>query len=342
MITIDGAEGEGGGQIVRSSLALSMITGIPTTIENIRAGRKKPGLMRQHLTAVKAAQRVCSAKVSNAEVGAKQIAFVPGEVTPGEYEFAISTAGSITLVLQTILPALMVSSGPSTVKLRGGTHNPMAPPFDFLARSFVPLVRKIGPAIELSDCVPGFYPAGGGSFVVSIEPADTLLPFSLLERGDLKARRIRSLVANLPATIGHRECETLRKKLGWEKTSCEVVEVADSPGPGNAVMVDVQHENVTEVFTGFGERGKSAETVASEVARKVRKYLRADAPVGEYLTDQLMLPLAISAHRKQGGGEFRSTGLSRHAQTHLAILQRFFDIQIETITSDESTIVRFE
>ena len=204
------------------------------------------------------------------------------------------------------MPALMISDGPSTVKLAGGTHNPMAPPFDFLARAFVPLLKKIGPNVTLSDCNPGFFPAGGGSFVVKIEPADVLSRLSILERGELKARRIRSLVANLPAKIGHRECDTIANKLGWEKSCCEVVEVTNSPGPGNAVMVDLQYENVTEVFTGFGERGKSAEWVAKEVARNVRKYMRSDAPLGEYLTDQMMLPLAISAHRKQGGGEFRS------------------------------------
>ena len=342
MITIDGAQGEGGGQIVRSSLALSMITGVPTTIQNIRAGRKKPGLMRQHLTAVKAAQQVCNADVSNAKIGAAEITFAPGSVQAGDYEFAISTAGSITLVLQTIMPALMIADGPSRIKLSGGTHNPMAPPYDFLARSFVPLLKKIGPQVQLSDCVPGFFPAGGGSFAVDIRPADQLNRLSVLNRGELKERRVRSLVANLPVKIGHRECNTIAGKLGWDKSCCEVVEVPDSPGPGNAVMVDLQYEHVTEVFTGFGERGKSAEVVAKEVARNVQKYMRTDAPVGEYLTDQLMLPLAISAHLKQGGGEFRSTGLSRHAKTHLDILNRFFDIQIETVRTDDSTIVRFE
>src|SRR5882762_6595662 len=158
MITIDGSEGEGGGQMLRSSLALSLVTGQPFRIERIRAKRQKPGLLRQHLTAVEAAKAVGCAEVVGASLGSQTIEFRPGPVTPGNYRFAVGTAGSATLVLQTVLPSLLTASGPSTLTLEGGTHNPLAPPFDFLDRSFLPAIRQMGASVELELRNPGFYP----------------------------------------------------------------------------------------------------------------------------------------------------------------------------------------
>src|SRR5688572_17114432 len=174
MLIIDGSFGEGGGQILRTSLALSLITGRPFRIEKIRANREKPGLMRQHLTAVKAAGKIGQAEVEGAFIGAKELTFAPGEVVPGDYSFAVGTAGSATLVLQTVLPALITASKPSTLRLEGGTHNPYAPPFDFLARVFLPIVNRMGPNIEATLLRPGFYPAGGGKVNFTIEPAEKL------------------------------------------------------------------------------------------------------------------------------------------------------------------------
>ena len=164
MITIDGSAGEGGGQILRSSLALSLVTGQPFRMERIRAKRQKPGLLRQHLTAVEAAKAVGCAEVSGETLGSQTLDFRPGPVTPGNYRFAVGTAGSATLVLQTVLPALLTASDPSTLTLEGGTHNPLAPSFDFLDRCFMPLIHRMGPSVELELKRPGFFPAGGGRF----------------------------------------------------------------------------------------------------------------------------------------------------------------------------------
>ena len=188
MIVIDGSAGEGGGQILRSSLALSLVTGKPFRIENIRAGRTKPGLLRQHLTALAAATQIGKAKVEGAVLGSKIVSFTPRGVTPGDYHFAVGTAGSATLVLQTVLPALMLASGPSTLVLEGGTHNPSAPPFDFISKAFLPILNRMGPCIKVELERYGFYPAGGGRFRVSINPAAQLSPIDLLTCGESRAR----------------------------------------------------------------------------------------------------------------------------------------------------------
>src|SRR5262245_12662687 len=183
MIVIDGSEGEGG----RTSLALSLVTGQPFRIERIRAKRQKPGLLRQHLTAVEAAKAVGCAEVAGAEMKSQTLEFRPGAVAPGNYRFAVGTAGSAKLVLQDVLPALLTASGRSTLTLEGGTHNPLAPLFDFVARSFMPLIHKMGPSVELALQAPGFYPAGGGRFHARIEPAKRLSPLALNERGVIQS-----------------------------------------------------------------------------------------------------------------------------------------------------------
>src|SRR5437016_14011706 len=189
MISIDGSEGEGGGQILRTSLALSLVRGQPFRMERIRARRQKPGLLRQHLTAVEAAKTVGCAEVEGAAMNSQTLEFRPGPVTPGNYRFAVGTAGSATLVLQTVLPSLLTASDRSTLTLEGGTHNPLAPPFDFLARSFMPLIHWMGPNVELELRNPGFYPAGGDRFHARIEPAKRLFPLVLNERCAIRTRR---------------------------------------------------------------------------------------------------------------------------------------------------------
>jgi RNA 3'-terminal phosphate cyclase (ATP) len=199
MITIDGSYGEGGGQILRTSLALSLVTGKPFSINNIRAGRKKPGLMRQHLTAVNAAAEIGSAAIKGNRIGSQEFTFEPEMIKPGNFHFAIGSAGSCTLVFQTILPALIIAGGPSEIILEGGTHNPFAPPFDFLAKAFLPVINRMGPKVDAVLEKPGFYPAGGGRFKVSINPAG-LNGFDLLERGNIINKTARAAVANLPVT----------------------------------------------------------------------------------------------------------------------------------------------
>lgn len=343
MITIDGSQGEGGGQIVRSSLALSLVTGQPVTIENVRAKRSRPGLMRQHLTAFQAAAEIGKAVVEGDAIGSRKVTFHPHELIAGEYTFNIGTAGSTMLVLQTVLPALMVAEGPSQVILEGGTHNPFAPPFDFLQRAYAPLVARLGPKIEMTLERPGFYPAGGGRAVVSIEPVSQLRPLSLLERGNLVRRSVRALVSNLPAHIGERECRRVISKCNWGKETGDVEEVTNARGPGNALIVEIASQHVTEVFTSFGEKGRPAEAVAEKCVKQVLRYLKGDVPVGEYLADQLILPLSIGAGQGTGGGKFRTLSLSPHSTTHLDVVQRFLDIEVEVEEKDrDETIVSIQ
>ena len=330
-LTIDGSFGEGGGQIIRSALALSLVTGRPFVIDKIRAGRKKPGLMRQHLTAALAAAQIGRAEVEGAEIGSRRLAFRPGSVTSGDYRFTVGTAGSTTLVLQTVLPALLIADAESNLTLEGGTHNPFAPPFDFLARSYLPLVERMGPAVAATLQRPGFYPAGGGRLDVHVRPASSLGPLQLNERGEITTRRVRAMVANLPRHIAERECRTIAKKTGWDEACFCIDEVRGSPGPGNVVLIELQSQHVTEVFTGFGKIGVKAEHVATGVLNAARRYIKADMPVGPYLADQLMLPMAIGAWQGTGGGEFRTFGLSMHAKTHLEIIERFLEVHTETV-----------
>jgi RNA 3'-terminal phosphate cyclase (ATP) len=327
VLNIDGSLGEGGGQIIRSSLALAAFTGTPVQIDNIRAGRKKPGLMRQHLTAVQAVAQVCQAEVDGAEIGSRRIVFRPGDVAEGDYEFCVGTAGSVTLVLQTVLPALLTAHGTSRLVFEGGTHNPWAPPFDFLEKAFLPLINRTGADVRATLQRPGFYPAGGGRFAVEVMPTAELRGFDLLERGRLRATRVRAIVANLPRHIADRECKAIRRETGWSGDCFSVEQRPDALGPGNVVIIELASENVTEVFTGFGQRGVRAERVAKQALQEADQYLQTQVPVGEYLADQLMLPLAISASQG-GGGTYRTMALSRHATTHIDIVRQLLDVDI--------------
>jgi RNA 3'-terminal phosphate cyclase (ATP) len=323
MITIDGSAGEGGGQILRTSLALSLATGQPFRMEKIRAERQKPGLLRQHLTAVEAARTVGCAEVVGAGLGAQTLEFRPGQLTPGNYRFAVGTAGSATLVLQTVLPPLLTASGISTLTLEGGTHNPFAPPFDFLARSFIPLIRRMGPNVELELRRPGFFPAGGGRFHARIEPVKQLSRLDLPERGPILRRQAQAWLSKLPSRIGERELAVIQQELGWPAGECRVETVANPVGPGNALLLAIEAEHVTEMFTGFGERNRSAEEVAHQAAKAARAWLQSDVPVGEHLADQLLLPMALA-----GAGTFRTMAPSLHATTNAAIIQRFLPVII--------------
>lgn len=329
MIEIDGSQGEGGGQVLRTSLALSVCTGRPLRIENIRAGRPKPGLMRQHLTAVRAAAAISDATVSGDAIGSRRLTFEPQTIRPGEYEFRIGTAGSTTLMLQTILPPLLTADGPSTIRLEGGTHNPHAPPFDFLARAFLPLIERMGPRVAAELERPGFYPAGGGRLRVRIDPASRLAPLHLPGRGEVRSRICRGVVSSLPGDIVTRELAVLRERLAWPDECFEHRQLPPGHGPGNVLTVEIESEHVCEVFTGFGERGVRAETVAQRVLDEVEEYLAAGVPVGRRLADQLLLPLALSAaHGTDGGGSFVTLPLTRHATTNIDVIRRFLDVEI--------------
>ncbi len=318
MIEIDGSIGEGGGQILRSALALSLVTGQAFAIRNIRAGRERPGLMRQHLTAVSAATSVGEADVEGAAMGSTSLTFRPRRVRGGAHDFAVGTAGSATLVLHTVLPALACATEPSTLTLEGGTHNPAAPPFEHLARSLAPVLRAMGPIVELELDRRGFYPAGAGRFRATITPITRWQPIEIETRGATLAKSARAIVAHLPVDIAAREIAVLSRRLHWDDAAFETEVDRDSVGPGNAVIVEVVSEALTEVFAGFGEKRVRAERVAECVADEVRAYLVGEAPVGPHLADQLIVPLALA-----GGGSFVTSAPTAHTRTQLLTVEKF-------------------
>lgn len=330
MITIDGSQGEGGGQILRSSLSLAIATGQSCRITKIRSGREKPGLMRQHLTALKAAIDICDGDAEGMFIGSSEVVFRPGKVVPGSYRFAVGTAGSATLVLQTILPALMISNGPSDIELEGGTHNPWSPPFDFLKDSFLPVLGKMGVPVKAELVSYGFYPAGGGRFSVSVTPSLKLDTISLRERpGEFKISG-RAIVSSIPESIARREVEVFKAELGIPEEKVGTMEITDGHGPGNVAMIEVRSAHLTELFTGFGRRGVRAERIAREVVKEALSYMSARVPVGPHLADQLLLPMALA-----GGGEFMTQKLTRHTETNIQVIREFMGVDITVTREDQ-------
>lgn len=322
MIHLDGSVGEGGGQILRTALALSAWTGQPFSIHSIRANRSKPGLMRQHLTAVQAVAKVCGACVEGDRMGSRSLVFRPSDVVPGSHRFDIGTAGSTTLVLQAVLPPLLTAARRSRVEITGGTHNPHSPPTDFLEKSFLPLVQRCGPDVQIELRRPGFFPAGGGEIAVEITPCDALQPFDLTRRGTLRSRRATARVANLDLSIAEREIRVIRKELQFARNEVFTQELSGVAGAGNIVSIEHEFEHVTDVSTGFGRRGFPAEKVARQAVDAAKRLVDSGVPVGEHLADQLLIPLAMA-----GGGTFRTHAPSLHAQTNAEIIAAFLPVR---------------
>jgi len=323
-VEIDGALG--GGQVLRTSLALSLCTGKPFRITHIRAGRKKPGLLNQHLTAVHAARDISGAELVGDTLGSTSLTLLPQQVNAGHYHFSVGTAGSTTLVLQTILYPLLLAQGESHLILEGGTHNPQAPPFEFLEEVFLPLLNQQGPQVKVTLKRHGFYPRGGGQILADILPTSRLSGLSLLEKGKLLARQVKVLLAGLPEHIARRELQQIAKHLKWSPDDFQTKMLPADLGPGNILLIKLRNQNVTELFSGFGQRRIPAETVADQALAQVETYLASKAPVGEYLADQLLLPLALA-----GEGEFITLSPSHHMLTNIAVIQKFLPISITTI-----------
>ncbi len=335
MIELDGSQGEGGGQILRTALALSLITGQPFRIHNIRAKRPKPGLMRQHLACVQAAVAVGGAAQTQAcndagqpmQVGETTLCFTPGPIHAGDYEFAVGSAGSCMLVLQTVLWPLLLAKAPSALVLRGGTHNPMAPSASYLQQVFQSWSGHSDAWFELELRRHGFYPAGGGEVAVRLmPPAGGIAPFSLMQRGALVSAHAQCLHAGLPRGVAQRELAILKNALGWGDEQLHDRALRANEGPGNVLMVVLQYEHITEVFTSFGEKGVSAEQVARNVLQEVRAYQASQAPVGLHLADQLMIPLALAA-LKGPGGQFWATELTEHSRTNARVIEQFLPVR---------------
>ncbi len=335
MLAIDGSQGEGGGQVLRTSLALSLLRGVPFTMRNIRAGRKKAGLMRQHLVAVQAAAQIGKADVVGAEIGSCDLKFTPRTIAGGHFAFDIGSAGSTTLVLQTILyPLLLGTTEPTLIELSGGTHNPMAPSVDYLERVFMPLVCRMGARMNIALKRHGFYPAGGGAWTAFISPGSKLARLDLPERGATRWQECIAYFAQLPQSIAQREIDTFAAHAAWPSTVCSTKQVRDSAGPGNVVFATVASEHITEGFTSFGERGTRAEDVGASLAQQVKSYMSANVPVGPHLADQLLLPLALGE-----GGSFRTCAPTLHFETQAAMIRTFLPRTSITLQNEGSGIV---
>ncbi|MXP29114.1 RNA 3'-terminal phosphate cyclase [Porphyrobacter algicida] len=318
MITIDGSEGEGGGQVLRYSAALSLLTGEAFTIRKIRGGRAKPGMMRQHVTALEAACAIGGAECSGLTVGASELTFRPGSVTPGEYHFAVGTAGSTGLVLQTVLVPLMLADAPSRLVIEGGTHAMAAPPFEFLQKTLLPILERMGPKLSITLERHGFYPRGGGRIVVDIDPSP-LRQIECIERGAFKAGKVEALVAGIPFDIADRELNAARKVLAeWPDEAFAPMKLPAENGPGNALLMKAEFEHVTEVMSGFGKLGVPAERLSKTAAKRMAGYLASPAFAGPYLQDQLLLPFAMA-----GGGAFTTVKISEHTKTAVTLVERF-------------------
>lgn len=332
MLSLDGSQGEGGGQILRTALACSLLTGMPFAIERIRAARRRPGLLPQHLAAVRAAAEIANAATEGAILGSETLTFEPGEIRAGKYHFDIGTAGSAGLVLQTVLVPLLSADGESQLEIEGGTHNEGAPPFEFLDLSFAPLLRRMGADLTLTLEKPGFYPVGGGRIRVRVGKANWRR-LELLERGAVRSVWASALVSRLPLSIAQRELAVVEEGLGWSE-ECLRASAVEAEGPGNALILVVETEQVTEVFTGFGRRGLPAEEVAAMAVAKTRRYLDSGVAVGVHLADQLLVPLA-----QTGGGSFLTLEPSGHFTTNAGVVDRFFDLNITTRRIDESVVI---
>lgn len=332
MIEIDGGQGEGGGQILRTALSLSLMTGQAFDLRAIRAKRPKPGLMRQHLACVRAALAIAPGASAVGEqgdpvgVGDARLLFTPAAVVAGDYEIKVGSAGSCMLVLQTVMWPLLLASNPSRISLQGGTHNPMAPSATYLAH-LAKVLCGGQPAMTLEVKRHGFYPAGGGEVLVTLQPMPKPWPApDLMRRGELVSAHAECLHAGIARNVAQRELQVLQNGLRWPESQFIDRALHRNEGPGNALQTVLQFEHITEVISAYGAKGVSAENVADRVLKMTRHYLAQTAPVGEHLADQLMLPMALACMHGNAG-QFWATTLSQHAQTNAEIIERFLPVR---------------
>ena len=338
MIIVDGTTGEGGGQVLRSSLALACATLQPFRITNIRKKRSKPGLLRQHLTSVLAAKDVAGAEVQGATMGSTELTFRPKKVTPGAYTFQVGTAGSCMLVLATVLLPLALAGGESTLSLEGGTHNPAAPPFPFVHDVLFPVLAKLGIEARGTLSRPGFYPAGGGRAEIVIAGSSRLRELVLLTPGKLVSRRARAIVSAIPNNVAVRELEAFVNVAGFGKDDDVRPDIVkDALGPGNVVTASLVHEHVTLMATAFGEKGVPAERVGGSLGAAIAALAAAKVPVCEHLADQLLLPMALGE-----GGSFRTVRPTPHFDAQCTVLQLFLGVDVRVHDEGDGTTYRVD
>jgi len=326
-IEIDGSYGEGGGQILRTALALSAIRRKPFIIYRIRSNRKNPGLQAQHLEAVEALARITRAQTEGVKFGSQRITFAPQEILPGDYQFEVKTAGSVTLLLQAIFLPLCLSGGISRVTLIGGTHVPWSPPFHYLSEVFLPTLEWMGVSGEAVIERWGFYPRGGGKIQLKIDPVHELKPISLTERGLLKKVRGISAISNLPKHVAERQREHVLKRIQSElKIEAEITTLYDTPsnGPGSFLFLLAEYEKARAAFSSLGARGKPAEKVADEAVDSMKDFIESDGCIDAHLADQLVPFLAVA----KGNSFFTTTQMTEHLLTNLWVTGHFLEAKL--------------
>ncbi len=329
IIEIDGSFGEGGGQILRTALTLSMIRGTPFVIHRIRAQRKNPGLRAQHLSAVEAARSICQAEVEGATPGSTTLSFSPGRIRSGRYTFKIGTAGATALVLQTVYLPLARASTASTVQLHGGTHVPWSPCFHYLAFQWAPVLEQLGFSIQLQLLKAGFYPQGGGHISATIRPASRLHPLYVEARGALLEITGLSAVANLPLEIAKRMKRQALLRLSEELSSREIqpkISTLELPSfnKGAFILLMAKFEQGAACYFSLGELGKPSEKVADEAVDRLLNFFDTPATLDEYLADQLLLPLSLA----QNTSQFITPRLTDHLTTNAAVIQKFLEVEM--------------
>jgi len=341
ILRIDGSYGEGGGQILRTALALSCVFGREIEIDNIRKARKKPGLQPQHLTALKAAAAICNARVEGAGLSSTAIRFSPGPVAGGDYAFDVAekkgSAGSTSLVLQTIMLPLCFAERPSTVTLSGGTHAPWSPSFHYLRQVFSNALTRAGASVDLSIEKWGWYPIGGGRVFARIDPMSAFSLNAIIVRGKLKGVSGISAVSNLPQDIAVRQRSRALNALRQRGVDAAIELVsAPSPGKGTFVFLLAEFDNITAGFEALGAPGKRAEAVADEACCLLFEYLDATGALDPHLADQIIPYCALS----ESASEFTTSRVTRHLLTNIWVVQRFTaaDISVEGREGEEGRI----
>lgn len=334
MIEIDGAYGEGGGQILRTTLTLAMLNNTPVKIKNIRAKRPKPGLMRQHLACVKASQEISNAAVQGAYLGSTELVFIPSEIRAGNYEFDIGSAGSTTLVFQTILLPLLSASGESRVCFKGGTHNPMAPSLTCIKYGFIPLIHKMGGEVELDIKQWGYAPIGGGEWSAKVQPS-LLSPLWLTKPGPLIDSRVRCYSSNIKPGVAERELETYKKSC---KTNIEVLDqkFPRAVSTGNLLSHRLVFDDYQTCMSMLGRQRVSAERIAQELASQVNEFMESGCTLNSYLADQMMLPLYVA-----GAGVYTTPEMTLHAETNIYTIKKLTGKELNVSEIDGCNTISF-